>query len=100
MATFSGTVFSTNAFNAARIVDINPAPVKVRRNLIQSSPPPLRNTTQRNERTNTSDEPPLLQSDTHIMSNLLNLFSNTMTNPSPLAKPKKNMQQSFLIANS
>ncbi len=100
MATFSGTVPTTNAFNAARIADINPAPVKVRRNHSQSLPPPSKNMTQRNEKTNTNSKLPLLQSNTHIMLNLSNLFLNTTMNPSSLVKPKKNTWQSFLTANS
>src|SRR6266571_6230798 len=59
----SGTAPSTNAFNVARTVDTNWALVKVKRNLIQSLLPPLKNTTQRNEKTNDNDKPPLLQSD-------------------------------------
>jgi len=96
----SGTAPSTNAFNVARTVDTNWALVKVKRNLIQSLLPPLKNTTQRNEKTNDNDKPPLLQSDIPIMSNLSNLFSNIMTNLSPLAKPKKNTRKFFLIVNS
>src|SRR6266581_7793745 len=96
----SGIVPSTNVLNAERIADTSQALVKVKRNLIQSSPLPSKNTTPRNERTNENDKPPLLQSDIPIMSNLSNRFLNTMTNPSPLAKPKKNTRKSFLIANS
>ncbi len=100
MATFSGTVPTTNAFNVARIADTNPVPVKARRNPSQSLLPPLKNTTQRNEKTNANDELPLLQSNTHIMLNLSNLFLSTTMNPSLSTKPKKNMRQSFLTANS